>query len=104
MRRIEAPRRLLQPFALKRQFAARALPSFRLTHDRGANLRQGAIIRMPDSGSNEASTWFKVEIKHWSVRVLALGMREVDTNMSFERLLVVRETGVAIDAKQGASG
>src|SRR5215813_5736466 len=55
---------------------------------------------MPYPCGGKASSRLQMQVEHGSMRILALGMGEVNAYVCLERLLVVRKARVAVDAKQ----
>jgi hypothetical protein len=59
---------------------------------------------MPHSGRRKTLFRLQVQVEHWSVRILAFDVREVNPYVGLERTFVRREAGVAVYAKQRPSG
>ena len=84
-----------------KEFANRT-PFPRTRDDRAADFEQGLGLRAPQAARGETPHRFKMEVKARRVNVFA-SMRKAHGDVCLVGTLVMRESHVAVDAKQGTA-
>src|SRR6185312_708475 len=98
----DAAERLTPEFVVlaKRATVRGAFPGGRIVHDEAADVAQGVVFRMPQSGAHETVARRDVQIERWRGDLAAAFVEDTRTGPGFVGRLVAGKAGISLDAKQ----